>query len=75
MGLVVFHHAILQREERPIAADADVFAWMQLGSALADDDGAGENGFTAETFYAQSLCFAGATVAGRTLTCFMRQDG
>ena len=75
MGLVVFHHAILQREERPIAADADVLAWMQLGSALADDDGTGENRFTAETFNAESLWVSGATVAGRTLTCFMRQDG
>jgi hypothetical protein len=75
VGLVVLHHAVFQREERPVAADADVLAWMKLGAALADDDRTGENGLTAETFNAQSLRFAGATVTGRTLTCFMRHDG
>ena len=32
--------------QRPIAANADVFARMQLGAALTDDDGTREYGFT-----------------------------
>ena len=38
MRLVVLDRAVLQREERPIAAGADILARMQLGAALPDED-------------------------------------
>lgn len=73
--LVEFHDAVLQCEEGPVATHADILAGVRLAAALTDEDGAGEHGLTAETFYPKPLCFARATVGGCTLTCFMRHDG
>src|SRR5260221_2348230 len=73
--LVVLHGAVLQCEERPIAADADVFAGVGFAAALADDDRAREDGLTTVFLYAEPLRFAGAAVGRGTLTCFMRHGG
>jgi hypothetical protein len=53
VGLVVLNGAVLEGEERPIATDADILASVQLAAALTHDDGAGENGLTAESFDAR----------------------
>jgi len=63
MWLVVLDNAVLQREERPIATDANILAGVQFAPALTDDDRTGENGLAAETFYAQPLRLTGPTVA------------
>jgi len=73
-GLVELDNAILQGEEGPIAADADVFAGVQLGAALADDDVAGDDGLAAELFDAATFAVALATVAGCACTFFMGHD-
>jgi hypothetical protein len=39
-----------QREERVVAAYADVAAWMKLRAALADDNAAGADGLAAVCF-------------------------
>lgn len=38
-----------------VAANANACAWMPLCAALAQNDVACNNGFTAEAFYAQTL--------------------
>ena len=55
VGLVVFHDAVLQREEGPVTTDADILASVGLGAALADDDAAGANDFAAEKFDPEPL--------------------
>ena len=62
--LVELDDAGLEREERPIAADADILAGVQLAAALADNDGAGEHGLTAENLHPKTLGVAFAPVAG-----------
>ena len=63
--------AIFQREQCPITADADVFARHKFAAALADDDAAGGNKFTAKCFHAQPLADAITSVADAALTFFM----
>jgi hypothetical protein len=60
-----------EREERPIAAGADVFARDELRAALPDDDAAGGDRFAAVGFHAQPLADAVATVADAALTFLM----
>src|SRR5262249_38644070 len=72
MRLVVFDGAVLEREERPVAAGADVAARVELGAALADDDRASEDGLAAENFYAKTLRVTLASVGRCALTFFMR---
>src|SRR5690606_37767417 len=66
--------AVLEREERPIATGAGVAAGVDSGAAQTHDDAAGEDGMAAEALYAESLRVALATVAGCSLTFFMRHD-
>ena len=58
-----------QREQRVIAAHADIFTRVHLGAALADDDAAGGDQFATETLDAESFGFRVAAVAG-TAACF-----
>ena len=62
--LVELNDAVLQREEREVAALSDVLTGMQFGAALTDNDGTSEHGLPAEPFYAEPLRFAGPAVAG-----------
>jgi hypothetical protein len=67
--------AVGEGEEGVIAAHADVIAGVELGAALADEDGAGGNELAAVTFHAETLAVAVAAVACRSLTFFMCHDG
>ena len=53
--LVVLDGAVLEREERPIAANADVTSGMDTGAALADEDVTGDDGLAAKFFNAEPL--------------------
>jgi hypothetical protein len=48
--------AILQREQGVVLAHADVFASVEFGTALTNDDVAGENELTTVALDAESLC-------------------
>ena len=60
--LVVFDRTVLQREEGPIATNADVLAGMEFGAALTNDDAAGDDGLAAKFFHAEPLRVALASV-------------
>ena len=49
------HVTITKREERVIGAHADIAAGMELGSALAHDDIAGNHSLAAEALHTESL--------------------
>ena len=59
------HRAFDQREERVIAADADVLTGVELRPALADDDIPREHVLAAETLDAEALRIGVPAVAGR----------
>ncbi len=63
--------AVNQRENRVIAAEADVFARQKLGAALADDDVAGDDQFAAKFLHAEPLADAVAAVLNAALSFFM----
>ena len=67
--------AVGKGEKSVIATHADVIAGVELGAALADENGAGGNELAAVTFYAKALAVAVAAVACRSLTFFMCHDG
>ena len=69
--LVELHLAVGEREQRPVAAGADIFARDKFAAALADDDAARADDLPAKFFYAQPFADAVATVANATLTFFM----
>lgn len=69
--LVELDVAVRQGEQGPVPADADVHARVELGSALTDNDGAGADGFAAETLHAKTLALAVASVAYTSLTFLM----
>ena len=48
------HAAIDQSEDRVILAETDIFACVVFRAALADDNVAGKDDFTAVTFYAKT---------------------
>src|SRR5271154_6152985 len=73
--LVELHGAVDEREERVIAADADVRAGTEPGAALADQDVAGDDRFAAKFFHAEALADAVAPVAYAALTFLMRHSG
>ena len=62
-----FDAAVGEGEEGVVTADADVEAGLELGAALADDDGAGGDDLPAVGFDAAVLRVAVAAVAGRSL--------
>src|SRR5688572_5936272 len=63
--------AVLEREDRVVAAEADVEAGLELGAALADDDRAGADRLAAVRLDAAVLGVAVAAVLRRALTLFM----
>jgi hypothetical protein len=54
-----------------ISADADVLARMELRASLPDDDAAGSDLFSAESFHAQALALAISTVAAGAAAFFV----
>jgi hypothetical protein len=62
------HLAILQREQGPITTGAHIVARDELGAALADEDAAGGDQFTAKSFHTQPFADAVASVAAAALT-------
>ena len=60
--------AVHEREERPIAARADVFTCDKLRAALPDDDAAGGDRFAAIRFHAEPFADAVAAVTNAALT-------
>src|SRR5688572_2035961 len=69
------HHAVGQREQREIAADADVSARVEARAALAHDDRPGADLLAAVGLHAAELGIGVATVAGRALAFFVCHDG
>ena len=65
------HFAVREREERPVATDADILAGDELAAALADDDAAGGDERAAKFLHAEPFADAVATVADAALTFFM----
>src|SRR6187399_3551473 len=65
------HAARLEGEQRVIGADADVRARAHRGAALADQDVAGENGFSAELLHAETFAVRFAAVASTAACLFM----
>jgi hypothetical protein len=55
MGLVEFNGAVFEGKEGPVATGAYVFAGMQLGATLTDEDVASEDGLAAEFLHAEPL--------------------
>src|SRR6266508_3039770 len=64
LALAELDRAVSGREERVVATDADVAARVNLGAALADDDGASGDLRAVEHLDAQALGVGVATVAG-----------
>src|SRR5687768_7098962 len=63
--------AVFESKEGVVAADADVEAGHELGSALTDDDCAGGDGLAAVGLYTAVLRIAVASVASAALSFFM----
>ena len=63
--------AIDQGEQGPIPASADITAGDEFSAALAHDNAAGPDEFTAKSLNAQTLTDTVAPVANATLTFFM----
>ena len=63
--------AVGEREERPVAAGADVLAGDEFAAALADDDATGADKSAAKFFYAEPFADAVAAVPYAALTFFM----
>jgi hypothetical protein len=62
--------AIDKSKQRVILTHTDIFAGIVLGTALANDDIAGENDFSAITLYAKATAFRVASVS-RATACFL----
>jgi len=69
--LVEEDFAVHEGEDGVVTAKTDVAAWNPLRSALAEDDVACDDGFTAEFLDAKTLALAVATVFDGTLSFFM----
>src|SRR4029079_6967690 len=67
----IAHLAVDQREERVVAADADVRASVELGAALANDDRAGRDDLAAEHLDAEHTEPRVAAVARRAAAFFL----
>ena len=67
--------AVGKGEEGVIPTHTDVVAGVELGAALADKNGTGEDELAAKAFHPKALTVAVAAVACRSLTFFMCHDG
>ena len=74
VGAVELDEPVGQREERVVASDADIGPGAETGAALADEDVAGDDRFTAKFLDPETLADAVAPVAYAALTFFMRYD-
>ena len=74
VSLIEADSAVGEGEESVIPTHPDVLTCLKFGAALANDDRTRGNGFTAETFHAEALATAIATVARRSLSFFMGHD-
>ena len=68
---VELHASGDEGEDRVVTTEADIAAWDELRSALAQDDVAWDDDFAAEFLNAETLAYAVATVFDTTLTFFM----
>jgi hypothetical protein len=71
LAALEFNFAVNEREKGVVSATTDIETGVELGSALADDDGAGGYNLAAVGFDAAVLGIAVSAVAGRTGTFFM----
>ena len=69
--LVEEDFAVHESEDGMVTSKTDIAAWNPLRSALAEDDVACDDGFTAEFLDAKTLALAVATVFDGTLSFFM----
>src|ERR1017187_8770025 len=69
--LVEDDFAVHEREKRPVAPRADIFARDKLRAALPDNDAAGGDRFAAKRFHAEPFADAVAAVADAALTFLM----
>ncbi len=67
-----FNHAVNRGEEGMVSAHADITAGMNLGAALAYQDGTGVDYLTGIFLDAQHLGFAIAAITIRAACLFMR---
>ena len=65
---VELHATILEGEQRPVAANADVSPRRELGPALADDNGAGRDELGSKRIDAEALADAVTPVLGTALS-------
>ena len=70
---LVFDHAVFEREERIVSADADVAARMDLRAALADEDTTRKHGLPVLTLYAEAFRVGVTAVVRGTGTLFMSE--
>lgn len=70
---LVFHHAVFEREERIVPADADVATGVDLRAALTDEDAARKHGLTVLTLYAEAFRVGVSSVVRGTGTLFMSE--
>jgi hypothetical protein len=66
--------AVDQRENRVIAAEADILTRQKLRAALTDDNVASHDALTAESFYTEPLADAVAAILNAALSFFMSHD-
>ena len=64
LTLVEFDNPVFQREQRIVAAAADIHAGMKPGAELTNQNRACRYLLSTNTFYATTLCITVATVAG-----------
>jgi hypothetical protein len=63
--------AVDQRENRVIAAKADIFTRQKFRAALADNDVSGHDQLAAESFYTEPFTDAVAAILNTALSFFM----
>ncbi len=71
---VEFYIAVDQGEERVVVSLAYAFARLKNSAQLANNDVAGPNILSAESFYAATLAVGIAAVSAGTLAFFMCHD-
>lgn len=69
--LIEEYASIDKRENRVVTPHAYALTGMPFGTALADNDVAGDDGLTTEFLHAETLALRIATVAYGTLTFLM----
>ena len=68
------HFAVVQGEDREVAALTDAAAWLELRADLAHDDAAGGDGLAAIGFDATALRIRIATVLRRCFVVIFAQN-